>query len=98
MPVHSQNKHSSTFTFIFIVETSFFKNTCDTALLRNNGLCPTDTLDTIVSFNEARLTIFSLRQVSLRKTKFMNKSVEVATGATRLCIQSCNLESNTVER
>ena len=96
--VHSQNKYSSTVGFFTIVDTLFSENTCDTALVRNDGLYLIDILDTIISFNKAGFIIVSHRQVSLRKTKLNNNNVEVAVGARSLFIQSCNFENNTVKR
>ena len=52
-----------------------------------------------ISFNKAGYLISSLKQVSLRKSKLINNSVDsVAIAATRLCIQSCHFENNTVRR
>ena len=96
--VHSQTKYSSTVTCFSIVDTLISENTCDTAIVRNDGLCPINILETIISFNKAGFIIVSLRQVSLSKAKLINNSVEVAIGATSLFIQSCNFENNTVKR
>ena len=49
-----------------------------------------------ISFNKVTSLFYSSKKASLRKTKLINNSVYVTIIATRLFIQSCNFENNTV--
>lgn len=50
-----------------------------------------------ISFNKAGILFYSAKTASLRKTKLINNSVVFVIVATRLLIQSCHFENNTVK-